>query len=343
MINRGIISVLLALTSLLAITSCHRTELVYNYNPYCDVVINTDWSSLDESPTGMSLYCFPQPSGTPIVVRTNSISSVTTSLPTGEYHLALFNQDISDYESVGFRNINDYHSFEAYVSATASTWAVARADEGLVVDPAELAFSTIEGIVVTEEQTNASIEMYHESGERNLIATYDVAPAKVVKTTGIRVAVDGYIYLRSVKGTISGMSSGYNLSEQTSLDGQVTHILESWTATELSAEDNTGQITTSHKSFGLPNDITLTRVDDDWQGSLYLNVLLRDNATTIEKTYPLNNSNFVRNEEGGYDLYINLDGDDTLVLPEVEPEGSEGVFDAEVDVWGYEEEVDIYL
>ncbi len=340
--NRGLLFTVLALISTLLI-SCERTELVYNYNPYCDVTVNTDWSSLSEAPTGMSIYCYPQPSGTPVVVRTNSISSVTASLPTGEYNIVLFNQDVSDYESVGFRYMDSYSTFEIYVSTTVSSWAMARTDGGLVVDPAELAFSTIEGVVVTEEQTNTSIEMYHETGERNLIATYDVAPAKVVKSTGIRIAIDGFIYLRSVKATISGMSEGYGIESQLSLEGTVTHILESWTATQLSEEDNTGEITTSHNSFGLPKDVTLTRVDDDWEGSLYINVLLRDNATTIEKTYPLNSSNFVANEDGGYDLYINLDGEDTLVLPEVEPEGSEGVFDADLGVWDYEEVVDLFL
>ncbi len=355
MVSRKLLYRLIALISMICCLSCERTELVYQYNPYCDITFNTDWSALSEAPSGMSIYCYPQPSGEPVVVRTNSIESATASLPTGEYNVVIFNQDIYDYASVGFRNIDSYSTFEIYVSVTTSAWAIARADSELVVDPAEVAVTTIEGIVVTEDQTNESIEMYHKYGERNHIATYDAEPQKVVKSTGIRIAVEGFEYLGSVKGTISGMSEGFNINTQLSLESEVTHILESWTATELSSDDNFGEITTSHNSFGLPKDTTLTRadsdtegrVDDDWTGCLYLCVTLRDNKTVIEKSYTLDQSNFIKSEtrgdDGGYELYINLEGDDALVLPEVSAESSEGAFDANVSVWDYEEVVDLFL
>ncbi len=343
--------------------SCVRRELTYSYNPTVEIVINADWSDMSEEPSGMSVYCYPDDGGSPVIKQTNSVNSTTVSLGVGEYKILVFNQIPSDFGTINFNYMDDYEQAEVTAASTTSKWYASKSDdEELVRDPEELAIATYHTVDVTQaavdevlgltekyEGTDMEIEPY--------IIIY-VEPKVVIKTTRVTVAIDGIDNLASVRSTLTGMASGYDISEQTTHASYATHLLESWSIINIEEFDVTqGDIVAYFTCFGLPEITVQTRdVDSSWGGTIYLDYLLVDLATIVSSEHLLydkttlitndedatNRSDSEESEIDDADVDISIDIDDGVSLPDVEPVGgSSGGFDAQVDEWTGEEKVEL--
>lgn len=345
--------------------SCERRELTYDYSPYCEVVVNVDWSNMDETPTGMTIRAYPQDGGEPTVLQSNTITSGTLKLPAGVYNILVFNQIPSDFGTVGFRGLDKWETAEVYAAEQTSTasWTTSKSDASVVKEPEDVAVATYLDVEICEDCINKSTEQYKLTGERIVIATLDLKPKVVVKRTLVRVKVDGISNLLSTRAVLTGMADGYNFSTQQSTETYVSHTLESWTIEDYEYGEQYGETNVYFMSFGLPETITSTRASDDWSGSIYLQMLLVDNKTIVEHTADITKrtSSIEEDEESkaddetdtdvDVDVETNItvevgfsdDPDDAIPsLPDVQPEGSSSSgFDATVEDWGDEQSYDL--
>ncbi|MFI3287076.1 MAG: DUF5119 domain-containing protein [Rikenellaceae bacterium] len=338
----------IALVCLIA-TSCIRRELSYSYDPTYTVKVRADWSELSERPSGMSVYCYPEDGGSPVVSLSNNVDSTTVKLPLGEYNILVFNQTTTEFATLTFSGMSTYEDAEVSASATTSKWAVSRAESELVNNPSEFAAATYLGLEITEEMIDTVLYCQNNDVEwdYNLEVVVDVVPQLLIKTTRVKVGVLGFHNLYSTRATLFGMAAGYDFSQQMSHTAEVTHVLEGWSAigSEVYGE---GDIYIYFPCFGLPNQTTATRIVEEWDGIMDLEILLVDRSTIESHSFDLAeyttladptevkaDTDNVTDTTATADIYVDIPK--SFTLPDVEPEeGTEGGFDATVEDWGEE-------
>ncbi len=338
--------------------SCERRELTYDYSPYCDVVINLDWSEMSETPTGMTVRAYPQDGGAPIVVQSNTITSARLSLPAGVYNILVFNQIPSDFGTVSFRGLDKWETAEVYAKEnTTALWATSKSETSIVREPEDIAVATYTDVEICKNCIERSTQQFKLTGERIVIETLNLKPMLVVKRTFVRVQIDGVGNLRSTRAVLTGMAEGYNFSTQKSCEKQVSHVLESWSIENYEYGEQYGQTMAYFMSFGLNSTTTLTRAADSWVGSIDLQMLLVDNVTIIEHSADISNFTTSNDDEtkSDYDAYtevnitvnVGLSGsqsDPMPYLPYVKPEdATDSGFSADVEDWGDQEDVGLVL
>lgn len=357
----------LLLTLAFALISCVRRELTYSYNPTVEVIVNIDWSDMSVAPTGLSIYCYPETGESPTIKIVNltteeqaaMASSTSINLGVGVYKILVFNQTPSEFSTIEFSGMSSYESAEVYAASTTSRWYVSRAEESLVVDPAELAAATYHSVEIPQEAVDEVLGL-REKDEYVDIGSYttiDLTAAVVIKTTRVTVKLNGINNLSSVRATLCGMATGYNFSEQKSHSDYATHLLESWSITKYAEDVTKGEIVAYFTCFGIPDSTTETRVlDSSWGGTMHLEMLLVDLSTITETDYELYDKTTLmfedvinKSAEGDStteyddsDVDISVDIDDDITLDDVEPQGgSSGGFDASVGNWESEQQVEI--
>ncbi len=352
--------ILLIISICIVALGCQRRALTYDYSPFCEVVVNVDWASMSTAPTGMSVRAYPESGEKPIVVQTNDISRAILKLPAGVYNILVFNQIPSDYGTVSFRGLDRWETTEVYSNeSTKAPWAVSKSESTIVREPEVIAAATYTGVEISEESVRESTERYELTGERIVTHTLEVAPKIVVKRANVRVKVDGIYNLRSTRAVFTGMSNGYNFSTQQSIPDRASHVLENWKIEDFAVGDRYGETNTYFISFGLPSTTTATRPNDDWKGSIYLEMLLVDNKpenvvkhtadiTAYTSVHDSDSSKVEDEDNPSSDIEVETtitvkvglsdnDDDPMVVLPDVKPEGgSAGGFDAVIDKWDKE-------
>ncbi|MFI3278425.1 MAG: DUF5119 domain-containing protein [Rikenellaceae bacterium] len=358
----------------LAFSSCHRRPLTYAYSTTVEVVINADWSNLSETPTGMSVYCYPESGEAPTVTIANinsTESSISVNLSAGNYTVLVFNQIPSDFGTILFSGMDSYETAEINAVSTTSSWAESKESSSLIRDPEELAAATYLDLEVPEEVVNEFNQLRSSeedlSPEALIYKTIDVTPKVVIKNTRVRVRITGIYNYRSARATLYGMASGYNFSEQASHSTMSTHVMESWSSTVYEEDYREGEIVTVFSCFGLPAQSTATRSTDysNWPGQMDIDILLVDNSTIVSESVSLcdkittSSDGDSKSEDSDVDVNLDVsvdinidsgyglddDDDDTpIVLPDVLPEGgSTSGFDADVEDWGEEEGYDLQI
>ena len=68
------------------------------------------------------------------------------------------------------------------------------------------------------------------------------------------IAVAGIYNISSVRATVTGMASGYKISNNRQTSESVTHIPESWTLQPNAIDPSRGVIVIDLQTFGLPVD-----------------------------------------------------------------------------------------
>lgn len=371
--------IICALPLLLVLVSCVRRELTYSYTPTVEVVIEADWSNMTATPTGMSIYCYniSDESVAPVIKQTNTVNSTTVSLAAGEYRIIVFNLTPAEYGGIDFAGLDNYETAEVLAVSTRSSWYESKADEEefLASEPEELAIATDHTLEIPLEVIDEVLGLRDNSlYNQEVILPYDtirVTPQVVVHRTRVTVEVDGIHNFSAARATLTGMATGYDISEQTSHADYATHLLEAWVSTTYDYDITQGNMTVYFDSFGLPETSTSTRtVDESWAGTMHLETLLVDNKTIEEFDFDLNDKIATigddededitnRSEEEAraddeeyeedtstdvdIDIDISLAVDISISLPDVEPAGSSstGGFNPEVNDWEEEENVQV--
>lgn len=353
-----------ALLMLLALIclSCRR-ELEYNYHPFCEISVKVDWSLMDESPSGMSVYLYPEDGKEPTVLLTNQVDETRVSVREGVYNVLVINQSPSEFGTIRFSGMNRFETACATAAPQSYDWidnAEGRTDdEPTVCHPEPLAVAVHHRLVITAEMV-AEYQAAVKATARDLRAAafLELQPQPVISTATVQVRVNGIQNIRSVRGYFSGMSAGCLLAERRYLKSTVSHILTDW---EILHDDNDytkGEIQTRFTTFGCydregdaTEDRSLSRADA-FSNQLYLDLLLVDNATIVSTSFWVGDRIEMQQEALSIRLEVGTDtgtdtpsGDDPnlpLPLPDVKPEnGTSSGFDATVEDWGEEIEIDI--
>ncbi len=365
--RRSLLYLILYIGVLFTTTSCERRDLTYVYHPYCDVTLNVNWTVFGQVPTGMTAIFYNQNGSEPVVHTTNEVHTTKISLREGKYNIILFNQSPGEFGSLSFRGLENYQSAEVFLQEVSSKWYTKDENEKIAAEPEPFAAVKYENFEVTEEMVEASMALLQKSnktkGSKSPLtkATITLTPRSIVSNTNIIIKAHGIHNVRSVRATIHGMAESHFPAFSKNGSQTVTHLLEAWSTTRNANDYTKGELTTSFTTLGLPNsDIYSNDIDPLLNNlKLKLSVLLVDNKTIKTFEFTVGNNIRIERDTNTGTLIITIiigepaegdpDGstdpsDNPIELPDVEPEGgSSSGFDATVDDWGDEENIEIEL
>lgn len=345
-----------ALVTLLS-TACRR-ELEYNYHPFCEISVRVDWSALDEKPTGMSVYLYPEDGSEPFVKLTNQVDEARISVREGIYNVLVINQSTSEFGSLRFRGMDRFETACAEAAPYSSTSHVGT---GVVVEPEPLAAATLLRMEVTEQMvSDYQAQLKAEAGQaasRQVpsAATFRLTAVPLSLNATVHVQVSGIQNVRSARGRFSGMASGCWLSTGKPLATTATYQIDRWEVEHSDADYTRGILTGRFSTFGLVEEgISRQARAAAGDNLLHLDILLVDNQTVVSALFPVGDRIEELKEELSIRVEVGTEAGSTppsegqdnpnlpLPLPDVKPEnGSSSGFDATVDDWGEEIDIDI--
>lgn len=336
--KKYIISIIIVAATLLV--GCNHKDLCYHHPHTAKVRVDVDWSEFkQETPTGMTVIAYSSQDDKTVKALTNDIGRAYLNLEAGSYNTLSFNQSSSEFGSVEFRNLEICAEAEVISTSQSSRWYKTRNEiERVVFQPEWVATDFQEGAVVTDQMVKESMD--HLANVPRSITEYVIAnhtPKNIVYTLYAKINIDGIHNLRSARAALSGMSEGYRFASGLYKNTEVTHLMENWKMTQISADPTRGYINDKFYCFGLPDDHAALSDEN----ILHLELLLVDNETILKFDIPVGDLIVEVDPEN---LILCLELDLGYTLPDVKPEGgAEGGFDVTVEDWGDEEEYDVPL
>ena len=327
--------------------SCEHKELCFHHDHvnYCRLRINADWVDFLplETPTGMTVSLYPEDGSKPITVLTNNIDYAIVNLPVGLYDLLVFNQSETEFGTMTFCDMDNFLKSGVRGVETPTRWYKSRLPEETVIAQPEWIGTDVQtSLKVTPEMveiTKSNIEHNPTSrveGDTILTTAY---PQNIISTLKVTVHINGIYNLRAARAAITGMADGFMLGRNCPSAEHATQLLEEWNITIDEKDPTKGNITGTITTFGLPDGHSTK----DAENELQLSLLLVDNKTIVDCGFLVGNLFEYKDNTQAHvrtALCLNLYLDKTL--PDVEPEGGgSGGFDATVDDWGDEENIDI--
>ena len=326
---------------LMLLVSCNHHELCYSHPHTAKVRVNVDWSEfVEEDPTGMTVMVYPADGGKPYTVLTHTLDGASFNLFEGVYHTLAFNQSVSEFGSLEFRQMEKYDKAEVVSATQDSRWYEGRADGGRVVtQPEWIGSHREEGAMVTRQMVQAMRqEGKYRSGEGAEYVLSNLVPQNMVYTVHARVYVEGIYNLRSARAALDGMAEGYRFAMARPSHVSATYLMEEWEMTVDKSDPTRGYIDTYLYCFGLPDGHQGTADENLFT----LSVLLVDNKTVLN--FPFMVGDKFEQGDTSVRLSLNLELELAEPLPDVKPEGGSGSgFDATVEDWGEEIEHDIQM
>ena len=336
---KGMVKFLWILLMLLA--SCNHHELCYHHPHTAQVRVNVDWSEFEEeNPTGMTVMVYPADGTKPYTTITHTLDHTSFSLPEGTYHTLAFNQSVSEFGSLEFRQMDHYAEAKVVSASHESRWYQGRADGGRVAtQPEWIATHSEEGTMVTREMVEElRPEGKYRIGDAMEYVLSSLVPQNIIYTIHIRVNIEGIYNLRSARAALDGMSEGYRFAAARPSDITATYLMEEWKLTVDKSDPTRGYIDTNLYCFGLPEGHQ-GKADENL---FTLSVLLVDNKTVLD--FPFMVGDKFESGDASVRLQLNLELTLADPLPDVMPEGGSGSgFDAIVEDWGEEIEHDIQM
>lgn len=349
MIHNNIITriarLFLLTTIITGVISCNQKELCYHHPHDALVKVNVNWDKFDkEIPTGMSVLIYEQQ--TDKLVRTvlsNDISHVIAYIPAGNYKTLVYNQSPTEFGSVSFSDMDYWSTAKVNGNKIKSKWYVTSAEEEVVIlNPEWVASDGEDNVEVTQEMVDATDQMKFTKNRSKSDMAYEISkltPRNVIATLNIKIHIDAIYNLRSARASIKGLADGCKLSTRVPNSTKVTQLIENWKVTADPMDPTKGYITASIPCFGLPTGHKGLPEENLFS----LDILLVDNKTVMSFPFYVGDE-FITGENSEHELNISLNIELELEspLPDVQPEGdSGGGFNASVDNWGDEENIEI--
>lgn len=310
--------------------SCQKFRYLYAVE---ELQVDIDWSDLGEKePSGTSIVFYPvDGQGAYAKEETNEIHNAGIYVMEGVYDVIVFNNTPDEFSSLGFNGIDAFNTFEIYSKDVKSKWYKPNySGERIARQPEDFAVATIKNLEVTREMIEHS--------------SITIAPKNVVQEAKIKVKVSGIQNARSARGSISGMASSYNVSTKKTGTDDVTFLLENWAPKTDAGSYTEGELTTDFSSLGLVD--TYIKRGTNGRYIFKLSVLLVDNKTQVDLEKDITEQILALDWGEGKEILLKLgfSPNKPVVLPDVKPEdGSEGGFEANVEDWGSDEQIDIII
>lgn len=334
-------------------TSCDHKDLCFLHPHKANVRIDVDWSQFEqETPTGMTVMVYSADGEQYLRHLTNTTTHALVDLESGFYTTIVFNQSDAEFGTLEFVGMDNFSTAEVHAVTTESRWYTrANEKEQVIMQPEWFATDNCTDVEVTPSMVETAVTEYmssisksnekRESRTRShfVIATH--TPQNIIHTVTVKVHLKNIYNMRSARASLTGLASGYSFSNSRTTEGIVTQLLESWSITQDESDPTSGYITAKITTMGLPYGHTAQPKDNEF----VISVLLVDNETVVDIPFSVGDKfEKVYDENGRYNLnlFVELWAEDPL--PDVKPTDAEdGGFDAIVDEWGEEENVDIAM
>lgn len=380
--KRNVIYLLLALAALL--TACDRRPLEEDSireGEYAEILLLTNWSQLEEVPTGMTAMFYPEDGGTPTVLMSNNTVGNTIRLKRGKYKALVFNQSIYEFGAMTFDGMDKFES--ACVRAVGLTESVTQetaADlswfkKTVNNNPDSLAkvirslqpFNADRFVYeVTEDMCRKQWEKEQDEADDSwggvtqhaFVDTIYSTPPPVAPTMHITIHVKGIDNAYMARAYISNMARADRFGPHYNTAEEAIQVISNWQVT-ISEDDKTrGDIKCSFRTFGVPsmqvteNDIYMeygshaarrdTRNIVIDHGENRLYVEFMLKDGQTTVVHEFDVTEDIDYEENELVLNVELNIDAPLpVVPDVIGAGGAG-FDADVEEW-VEEDHDIHI
>lgn len=378
----NILTVLVTLATLF--TACDRRPLedeMLNTGEYADILLLTNWSLLDEVPTGMTAMFYPEDGGAPTVLMSNNTVGNTLRLKQGKYKALVFNQSIYEFGSMTFDGMDKFES--ACVRAVGLTDAVTQETAAdlswfrkvINNNPDSLAkvIRTLQpfnsdrfNYEVTEDMCKRQWEKEQQQAadqwggvtQYQFVDTIRSTPPPVAPTMHITIHVKGIDNAYMARAYISNMARADRFGPHYNTAEEAIQIISNWKVV-IDPEDKTrGDIRCSFSTFGVPsmqvtsNDIFVeygtrqdagqTRAITVDNGENRLYIEFMLKDTQTTVVHEFDVTKDIEYAENELILNVELGIDAPLPdVPDVVGSGGAG-FDADVDPW-IEEDHDIHI
>lgn len=347
-----------AILVLLPLFSCQRDHLYFASSNTATVLVEPDWSTSAVHPNGVTVYAYRESDGS-LYKRFPPVSAdqkCYIKLPQGDFTLVVMNdtpeefkgridfrgeQNLSTFQARGVKDesrsqkLNEHLKAQAEARAASASGSAAPVsksedEEYCIVEPDTLAMSVIRGLHISPEQ----IDYYYDRPEYDLsqesATVVPVSMKPVVSKVNIKAHVKGLKYARGTTlSFLRGVAAGYDISTQTNSTDRADHAFVLNNRKFDAGSDSDGTITASFLSFGLVGDGTT-----DSRYYLDINFVLI-NGEPYPLTFDVTDLISV-----DVSLYLTLNLDLEIVLPEVVGEEGGGGFNTDVSEWE-DEVVDI--
>ncbi len=365
---------LCALFAVMTVASCEREPLELYYTGKAQIVINVDWKSrFGQKPAGMTILVAKLENDS-IVYSDITDTKIETYdelwLNPGTYRMLIFNEYYNGFGSMAFAETKSFDRILAYAQnqpRTTEFWDVSHA---YMKEPEHIGCVVDSFSVLPEMADGKPRFVYYKDEVPTEFDGVTLNETVLPMTTEmyIKVRVQGIKYMKSVVGSISGMANGFLPTQTWRRSQSGEHLLDNWKISGITYENgdslrSVGYITTTIRTFGLPHGRELDSQRDSTSNMLSLCFTLIDGKQHVFR-YPVGKMIKYRKNENGTDLSVNTEigsyfakTDVTLELdlvvdapfyeeteipnlPYAQPPGT-GAFDAEVEDWGDDVDVDV--
>ncbi|MBQ9665940.1 MAG: DUF5119 domain-containing protein [Bacteroidaceae bacterium] len=339
------------------LASCERRPLELEVEEDVRVKLLVKWKVAFEfiygiEPTGMTVMLWGDNAAAPQVEISNS-DSVLLKLEPDRYRMIIFNQTFSEFPYLGFYDTSRFDSIAARsLSYTTRAWNSGTTNL-YYPDPMAVAVDsfTISKDMVHQDSTifvnyNDYVEdkssIYSER-----IRYYEIpeTPYPMTVTLFVKAKVKRRQSIKSIEASLSGLAEGFYMSKvnRTREGGTMELNDERWKRyTYGEEEDSMGYIVAEMPSFGLPYGKELRAERDSLDNVLKFHFTLID-GETLDLTYhvgkdiqyitPDGEEAQIRYREDLYNLKLEVDLTDVMVMPYKPPVQSGAGFNAEVAEW----------
>ena len=347
-------------------TSCYREPLELYYDGKADLQITYDWmSKYGDRPDGMTLMLAHDGDVISYYDVTHNIDLTSMRANSGTYLLTTMNKSFGEYSTVNFYNRASHNDIQVksktYYVQSENFWDNGRTyleqpeKIGVGIDTFKVS-NVIDSLVFYDYRDEATPDTIHL--KRHVV----VEP--MTTTLWVRVKVRGISYMRAMEGYVTGMADGFYMNQRWRTTEVGTLKLENWTRdteyeqarrrAEGDPEENVGWMLCNVETFGLPHGRELLKDRVPESNYIMLHFTLLD-GRTVDFAYHVGKNIRYEGDDGTLEVFFQADvaleldlvidapfyeDSEVPLMPYSQPEGS-GQFDAEVEPWGDDENVDV--
>ena len=356
----------IAITALLVLNSCYREPLELYHDGKADVQITYDWMSrYGERPDGMTLMLAKDSDLISTYDVTHNIDLTSMRANSGTYLLTVMNKTFGEYSTVSFYNRNSHNDIhvksKTYYVQSEQIWDNGRTyleqpeKMGVGIDTFKVS-NVIDSLIFYDYRDEATPDTIHL--KRHVV----IEP--MTTTLRVRVKIRGISYMRAMEGYVTGMADGFFLNQRWRTTEVGTIKLENWERdkeyeqtrrrADGDPEENVGWMKCNVETFGLPHGRELLKDRVPESNYIMLHFTLLD-GRTADFAYQVGKNIRYEGDDGTLEIFYQADvklaldleintpdykDDEVPILPYSQPEGS-GQFDADVQPWGDDENVDV--
>lgn len=354
--RNGVLHIVFAALLILVNGCSHETQLD-SPATLCKVRLDIDWDKsgieLDDM-TGMTAIFYPTDGSARSQFLSNKVTGKEISLKAGIYNVVVFNQAAEDFSYFTIEGQDQYATLRITMKERGSDWYKPGEGECVGHEPEPFAVALTQGFEVTEAMVLASrIE--------GKVFSFACEPKAVTYGTKLSVHIKGLYNIKEARGSIQNMAHTYWITEQKAGTDGITFCFTMSDKKYDEGSTSDGILSGTFYSFGPPEAATKATTAN----ILNLSILLVDGKTIISKTYnvtkqieaskpvppstdPSQGPSPEQKEPeiiigGGTSDDPDSPDDQPIELPDVKPEesGGQGGFDASVDEWGDETNIEI--